>query len=958
MYFRNKLLSSATVLGLLILPTHLFAATNPFTYSFTPSSGLPTTTYVGGSYNVTYTLTNNLPFNDKMKQISLRSVTGSGFSIQNDACSGQVITKNGGTCTFTVNLQPSGTGSVSAQPVMAYDVNIVPMNTLTSSTQPALTQIVSGVVTTPLPSSTVVNTGYPVVFTFSNSGTGAATPSSIQFTGSTADLTNVINNCNSPIQPNGNCTISGTFTPTNQLTNAIGVTYTYNGTQTVPLTTSTTTIVPNAAITGTITKSIGSPTSTQAVYPFILTFSNTGNVPITETSVPLTGDDTAGVPLNSLVNGCVSTPTLQPSQSCTITGNYTPTSAGAHTLGATYNYTYNGSQSVPLTMNTTANTSTCTITSRTILALPTNTYEYADNVVAFEYTNTCPSTDATISASQPTITPSGVSGTIATVGQNTCTGTLAHGGGTCIAYASIIPGATGGSAAALNVTANLNYTMGGSGSTSSSTSTVVTPNNYGSSTSRMITVVNQCPFPVWMTFQAAAVPGSGGEASIPCTANPSVCPTGSSCNINAGASNGNGGNVGECFYNNPAIDQTNHPNGYLAQVGSDGVPATMDITVPQNNSGPTPNANIIYNAGIAARLNCSGSGSTLACTNNNCGGTVTSGGTGSDGMCLPGVDAESTPMTFNAAEFTFLLNYSATPTSAAQSSADGVYDEQTINGVNVPIEIKGRGPNTGGLGSAPYGNCQPGGAIIQQPTGSSATQLGNCTYDYSGSPTTSPNGTTVNASNYSFVIPNSSDIGACTASSQCTVSGDVCGLSYTANGNYISQQCGVLQGYTSVNTGICSQPASLFSANLPNIQTQYNCSNTYSSGSNTYTGANLFAAEGGLGSCYLHNASPNTYCAGCVDWWTVGGITVPTSTTSCTLGGTTYSNPNWTSASGIVQPQIQWVKKACPTAYSYQYDDPSSSFQCTVTNSGATQIVTNYQVTFCPGGATITNPVG
>lgn len=956
MYFHNKIFSSTVALGLLALPIHLFAAVNPFSYTFSPANGLPATTYTGSTYSVTYTLTNNLPFNDKMKQISLRSVVGSGFSIQNDACSGQIVAKKGGTCTFTVNFQPTGTGSASAQPTMAYDVNIVPMNTLTSNTQSALTQIVSGVVTTPLPSSTIINTPYSVLFTYTNSGTGSVTPSSIQFTGNTGNFTNVINNCTGPLQPNHSCTISGTFTPTNQLTNAIGVNYTYNNTQTVSLTTNTTTSVPNPSISGTITKSIPSTTSTQGVYPFTFTFSNTGNVPITETSAPLTGNDTAGVPLVSLINGCVSTPTLQPGQFCTITGNYTPTTTGARTLGATYNYTYSGSQSVPLAMNTTAGTSSCTIDSRTLLALPTKTYDYADNVVAFEFTNNCPTTDATISAI-PTITPSGVSGTVATIGKNTCTGTLAHGGGTCITYVSIVPGATA-TATALNVEATLHYTMGSSGSVSPSTSTVVTPNDYGSSTNRMITVINQCPFPVWMTFQAAAVPGPNGESSIPCTSNPSACPTGSTCDINAGAAITGGGNVGECFYNNPSIDQTNHPNGYMAAVSSNGIPDTMDITIPQNNSGSSPNGNIIYNAGIAARLNCSGSGSTLACTNNNCGGTVTSGGTGSDGMCLPGIDAESTPMTFNAAEFTFLLNYSATPTSAAQSSADGVYDEQTINGINVPIEIKGRGPNTGGLGSAPYGNCQPAGAVIQQITGSSATQLGNCSYDYSNSPTSSPNGTTVNASNYSFVIANPNDIGACTASSQCTVSGDVCGLSYTANGNYISQQCGVLQGYESVNAGICSQPAGLFSANLPNIQNQYDCNTTFTSGSNSYTGANLFAAEGGLGSCYLHNASPTNYCAGCVDWWTVGGITVPTSTTSCTSGSTTYSNPNWTTGTGIVQPQVQWVKQACPTAYSYQYDDPSSSFQCTVTNSAATQIVTNYQVTFCPGGATITNPVG
>ena len=58
------------------------------------------------------------------------------------------------------------------------------------------------------------------------------------------------------------------------------------------------------------------------------------------------------------------------------------------------------------------------------------------------------------------------------------------------------------------------------------------------------------------------------------------------------------------------------------------------------------------------------------------------------------------------------------------------------------------------------------------------------------------------------------------------------------------------------------------------------------------------------------------------------------------------TNSNWNS---VVQPTDQWVKAVCPTSYAYQYDDKASSFTCTVKNNNS-QVVTNYQVTFCPGG--------
>lgn len=40
------------------------------------------------------------------------------------------------------------------------------------------------------------------------------------------------------------------------------------------------------------------------------------------------------------------------------------------------------------------------------------------------------------------------------------------------------------------------------------------------------------------------------------------------------------------------------------------------------------------------------------------------------------------------------------------------------------------------------------------------------------------------------------------------------------------------------------------------------------------------------------------------------------------------------------------MKKACPTAYTYPYDDMSSTFTCKNVIDGVNSV--NYEITFCP----------
>ena len=93
-------------------------------------------------------------------------------------------------------------------------------------------------------------------------------------------------------------------------------------------------------------------------------------------------------------------------------------------------------------------------------------------------------------------------------------------------------------------------------------------------------------------------------------------------------------------------------------------------------------------------------------------------------------------------------------------------------------------------------------------------------------------------------------------------------------------------------------------------------------------------------SCY--NSSATDTCCGCPTWPAkfkpYGGN--PATADRCYSG-----NPGWQK---IAKPFLPYVKAACPTMYSYQYDDVTSTFTCPSVAAGIN--ATNYTVTFCPGG--------
>ena len=92
-----------------------------------------------------------------------------------------------------------------------------------------------------------------------------------------------------------------------------------------------------------------------------------------------------------------------------------------------------------------------------------------------------------------------------------------------------------------------------------------------------------------------------------------------------------------------------------------------------------------------------------------------------------------------------------------------------------------------------------------------------------------------------------------------------------------------------------------------------------------------------MGSCYQDGADSS--CCGCANW-EEEGIPVPSfpDTQRCK-----NKNPVWADR---IKTSLSWLKRACPTAYTYPFDDMSSTFTCKNMINGVNSV--NYRITFCP----------
>ena len=453
---------------------------------------------------------------------------------------------------------------------------------------------------------------------------------------------------------------------------------------------------------------------------------------------------------------------------------------------------------------------------------------------------------------------------------------------------------------------------------------ITIPINYTivASSARTITFKNYCSFDVYFGVATGTLPPLSGSS---CSS--TNCPTGTECQ------------GGQCFWIPPTpntvpsdVTKTYLLSGYVS-----GEPASNSITIPDNSA--TNTSPKLWSGGFGGRTGCTFTGSVISCTTGECGDD----GTGKGGCALG--QGFAAPVT--QVEPTFLVK---TPDS---------YDVTIINGFNVPMSFTPDNITAGA--SSPYDCGAPG--------NTSSTSYTDVLYSTASSPPTG----TLSGCPWTFTPPSNNLLyqwvsatpgGVCTTNNDC--GSNACGLT-TANvtANSATLSCGKLLGYWTQDE-ICAKNSSFSQSSIVDCTSKTSITNCTANNttcpltvSGEYSFFNLLACTSSppdktdnkltFASCFAAGAYSSLNCCGCSNWQSTSGFTgqVPNDSSivpQCGSGANTTPNANWVNN---VLGNLTWLKNACPSAYTYPYDDKTSGFSCPYAYELG-QSAVNYTVTFCP----------
>lgn len=695
------------------------------------------------------------------------------------------------------------------------------------------------------------------------------------------------------IASQGQCKIVVAFAPKNEGHHAIQMTYSYHK-NSIPLPALTTSVSANPSSQSVIGSIYGLPgvitLQPQQTPDFTITYTNNSNTDFAGYAGDAGGNNKiTTIPAGKativiLENNC-GTPgagifTLKAKQSCTVKGRLTPVSTGQISIQGLYTYGA-AAKTVTPTASTEIQTGdgSCNVSAFVRQPLAKTVYQYSDNLVKYEFKNTCSGTAVNIGqvSISSSMTPSSAADPVINLSstQDSCSGKTLAALSSCYVLVSVTPQATGSS---MSVKAK---TTVNSKTASAVTAAAVAAN---SESQHVVHFNNQCSFNVWYGIAN----GTGGLYSPDPTPN----------SQNGGAS----------------------PNAYLVQTQAPGIaPAFVDLAVTEYQNGA-----------IWPRINCELNAGQFVCESGMC-NTLTNSGT-----CVKMGNTLAQPIApYTKFEFTIV------PTAGG----DGVYDVSVINGMTVPVEIKGLGPTDS---SDPF-TCTGTGAPIQN----SSNQLGSCPWMFD------PSFSGLSTPDFVWVTAGADD--ACANDGACAA-GEVCGMAFDvaapANPSKINRRCGHFLGYSTAANYYGYPLAGQWGSQ--NLYTQFNIGTLMSTinpqasygtiAGNPATFGALLActptSNNSANTCYSKGSNLPT-CCGCVNWNDSDSPVKTAVSQACD-----NINNDWTNtASTSITPKnaITWLKKGCPTAYSYQFDDKSSSYTCTNGSHGE-KLMTSYQITFCPGG--------
>lgn len=434
---------------------------------------------------------------------------------------------------------------------------------------------------------------------------------------------------------------------------------------------------------------------------------------------------------------------------------------------------------------------------------------------------------------------------------------------------------------------------------------------------RTITIINKCPFTVYAGI-------SGGSANLSKGSAPGTCPTGT---YDTESQDPNGYEI--CYWNNPI------PSNSKYKLNSN---ESTVFTIPTSS---LDTVGAMWGGSIAARLK--------------------SGGSWLIGDCSKGMSGESCAIGVGFSNPVTLTEFTILP------GGFDTYDVGLIGGVTVPISVAPNGvtPDSGSAylnGIAGSTQAQPGSQRSLLPS------------TWSFTPTTY--GVTDSITYYNYVSGTSTNVDQCTqdigvAGIGCTgnVNGPVCGYAANSIGGAsptYGRVCGYRLAYLTASVIYSLNPVVSNTAPFNFESVLYNVAQSpsvpYPNVNNNPMHDFYQCANGAAQSGYQESTTYPHAC-GCANWdesgiWGPNGIATPTakckgtgvsSYTSATIG--IGFNSAWTNE---VLPRLYWVKQGCPTCYTYQYDDPSSTFQgYSPASSSNAANAESYTVTFCPDGKAI-----
>ncbi len=500
--------------------------------------------------------------------------------------------------------------------------------------------------------------------------------------------------------------------------------------------------------------------------------------------------------------------------------------------------------------------------------------------------------------------------------------------------------------------------------------------------SRTLTFVNKCSQPVWYGLVSGTVgpkPGAGEHGNAKASGNlcagaPAgknvTCPYGTSCRyVNSSQA--------YCFYNpaDPAMPANgNRLQQYMLAAASSSSPTSGSVTIPIYRENA-----VVFSGGASARLGCQdAAGNPTQCAVGNCNDDKNALGCGYTNGTGNGA---------TIAEFTL------------QAQAMDYYDISIINGAHVPMSMAptaGQTPDPTQKGSTVgyYWCGAPGSAnktaasgqpvcdwnLAAHLTGAQGVPQAKAKY-FVG--VTAPKITAAQRDGKGNI--DVSKLNYCASDADCAGQRS-CGLSLDllsqlaaakrsglfsaagANGKAGPYTCGKKLGY-STPVDICALVTSgddgflhcntLLTQTAPGavaVKVGKKVKKAHKTVSLSY--ANLYSCNGPTDNCVKPKSDyTNSVCCGCSTWQKIAGV-VSGMAAACTYNGSgTNSNTAWdgSGAGPDVKGKIGFLKQACPSAYAYQFDDATSTFNCYVDGTGAAAAynATNYTITFCPAGTAL-----